>query len=127
MREAVCAFANDPPGHAKPGAVFIGAQDDGSPGRLTVTDQLLLTMAVLKSDGGIVPQRRQRAIARLSRVRSALTLKVKRFVSDKARVLTDVPAEASGQLLFLGFATPSWTRPSSTARCNRWCCALMKS
>jgi len=56
VREAVCAFANDLPGHAKPGVVFIGAQDDGSPGSLTVTDQLLLTMADIKSDGRIVPQ-----------------------------------------------------------------------
>jgi ATP-dependent DNA helicase RecG len=56
VREAVCAFANDLPGHAKPGVVFIGAQDDGSPGTLTVTDQLLLTLADIKSDGRIVPQ-----------------------------------------------------------------------
>jgi ATP-dependent DNA helicase RecG len=56
VREAVCAFANDLPGHAKPGGVFIGAQDDGSPGSLTVTDQLLLTLADLKSDGRTVPQ-----------------------------------------------------------------------
>ncbi len=56
VREAVCALANDLPGHAKPGVVFIGAQDDGSPGTLTVTDQLLLTMADIKSDGRIVPQ-----------------------------------------------------------------------
>lgn len=56
VREAVCAFANDLPGHAKPGVVFIGAQDDGRPGSLTVTDQLLLTLADIKSDGRIVPQ-----------------------------------------------------------------------
>jgi ATP-dependent DNA helicase RecG len=56
VREAVCAFANDLPGHAKPGVVIIGAQDDGSPGTLTVTDQLLLTLADIKSDGRIVPQ-----------------------------------------------------------------------
>ena len=56
VREAVCAFANDLPGHAKPGVVFIGAQDDGSPSTLTVTDQLLLTLIGIKSDGHIVPQ-----------------------------------------------------------------------
>jgi ATP-dependent DNA helicase RecG len=56
VREAVCAFANDLPGHAKPGVVFIGAQDDGRPDSLTVTDQLLLKMADIKSDGRIVPQ-----------------------------------------------------------------------
>ncbi len=55
-REAVCAFANDLPGHAKPGVVFIGARDDGNPAGLTITDQLLLTVADIKSDGRIVPQ-----------------------------------------------------------------------
>ena len=55
VREAVCAFANDLPGHAQPGVIFVGAQDDGSAAGLSVTDQLLLTMADIKSDG-IVPQ-----------------------------------------------------------------------
>ena len=31
VREAVCAFANDLPDHRKPGVVFIGARDNGSP------------------------------------------------------------------------------------------------
>lgn len=56
VREAVCAFANDLPGHGKPGVVFIGAEDDGSPANLTITDQLLVTLADIKSDGRIVPQ-----------------------------------------------------------------------
>ncbi len=56
VREAVCAFANDLPGHGKPGAVFIGVNDDGSAAGLTVDDQLLLTLADIKSDGRIVPQ-----------------------------------------------------------------------
>lgn len=56
VREAVCAFANDLPGHGKPGVIFIGAEDDGSPANITVTDQLLLTLADMKSDGRIVPQ-----------------------------------------------------------------------
>jgi hypothetical protein len=47
-------------------------------------------------------QRRQRAIARLTRVRSALTQKVKRFVRRKVRGHAGLPAQASGQLLFLG-------------------------
>ena len=55
-REAVCAFANDLPGHGKPGVVFIGVDDDGSAAGLTVDDQLLLTLADIKSDGRIVPQ-----------------------------------------------------------------------
>ena len=55
-REAVCAFANDLPGHGKPGVVFIGVNDDGGAAGLTVDDQLLLTLADIKSDGRIVPQ-----------------------------------------------------------------------
>ncbi|HBL29212.1 MAG TPA: transcriptional regulator [Acidobacteria bacterium] len=54
-REAVCAFANDLPGHGRPGVVFIGARDDGSPSGLSVTDELLLQLADLKTDGNIVP------------------------------------------------------------------------
>ncbi len=56
VREAVCAFANDLPGHNLPGVVFVGAEDDGSPAGLILTDQLLLTLADVKSDGRIVPQ-----------------------------------------------------------------------
>ena len=55
VREAVCAFANDLPNHAKPGIVFIGARDDGSPSKLPITDRLLLTLADVKSDGKTVP------------------------------------------------------------------------
>lgn len=54
-REAVCAFANDFPGHGRPGVVFIGARDDGTPSGLAVTDALLLQLADLKTDGNIVP------------------------------------------------------------------------
>jgi ATP-dependent DNA helicase RecG len=55
VREAVCAFANDLPDHRKPGIVFIGAKDDGSPSGLAVTDDLLLQLADIKTDGNIVP------------------------------------------------------------------------
>lgn len=54
-RQAVCAFANDLPNHRKPGVVFIGAMNDGSASHITVTDQLLLTLADIKSDGKTVP------------------------------------------------------------------------
>jgi ATP-dependent DNA helicase RecG len=55
VRQAVCAFANDLPNHAAPGVVFIGANDDGSPSSVDVTDQLLLTLADIKTDGKTVP------------------------------------------------------------------------
>lgn len=54
-RQAVCAFANDLPNHGKPGIIFIGANDDGSAANISVTDQLLLTLSDMKTDGKIVP------------------------------------------------------------------------
>ena len=47
-------------------------------------------------------QRGQRAAARLNRVRSAVTLEVKVVVSCGVNGHAVVPAEASGQLPFLG-------------------------
>lgn len=55
VRQAVCAFANDLPGHGQPGVVFIGANDDGSPSGIDIDDRLLLTLADIKTDGKIVP------------------------------------------------------------------------
>lgn len=55
VRQAVCAFANDLPGHGRPGVVFIGVRDDGRPAGLTVTDELLRSLADVKTDGNIVP------------------------------------------------------------------------
>ncbi len=55
VRQAVCAFANDLPGHGKPGVVFIGVRDDGSDAGLVVTDELLRSLADVKSDGNITP------------------------------------------------------------------------
>ena len=36
IREAVCAFANDLPGHRRPGVVFVGADDAGRPTGLPI-------------------------------------------------------------------------------------------
>jgi len=55
VREAVCAFANDLPGHGQPGVVFVGARDDGSPSGLAVTDELLRQLGDIKTDGNILP------------------------------------------------------------------------
>jgi len=54
-RQATCAFGNDLPNHRQPGVLFVGARDDGTPNGLAITDQLLLTLADIKSDGKIVP------------------------------------------------------------------------
>jgi ATP-dependent DNA helicase RecG len=55
IRQAVCAFANDLPGHRRAGVVFVGVRDDGSPSGLAVTDDLLRALADVKTDGNIVP------------------------------------------------------------------------
>ncbi len=55
IRQAVCAFANDLPDHRRPGVVFVGADDDGAPVGLEITDELLLQLADVKTDGNIVP------------------------------------------------------------------------
>ncbi len=54
-RQAVCSFANDLPNHGRPGVLFVGVRDDGSPSKLVVTDELLRTLADIKSDGQIAP------------------------------------------------------------------------
>lgn len=43
--DAITAFANDLPNHGAPGYLVVGARDDGSLNGLTVTDQLLLSLA----------------------------------------------------------------------------------
>ena len=55
IREAICAFANDLPGHKKPGVVFVGIKNDKTIGDLSVTDQLLQQLADMKTDGNVVP------------------------------------------------------------------------
>jgi ATP-dependent DNA helicase RecG len=56
-RQAVCAFANDLPGHGLPGVLFVGIKDDGSPmgPDFAVTDELLKTLGDIKTDGKITP------------------------------------------------------------------------
>ena len=54
-RQAICAFANDLPNHQKPGVLFIGAKDDGSPSGTPITDKLLQILADIRSDGNTVP------------------------------------------------------------------------
>jgi len=56
-RQAVCAFANDLPGHDAPGVLFVGIENDGAPSGpdFVVTDDLLKTLADIKTDGKITP------------------------------------------------------------------------
>lgn len=55
IRQALCAFANDLPGHGKPGVLFVGVDDEGTPTGLTVTDQLLQNLASMRGDGNLLP------------------------------------------------------------------------
>lgn len=55
LREAICAFANDLPHHQQPGVLFIGVNNDGSCANLPITDQLLITLSNMRSDGNILP------------------------------------------------------------------------
>lgn len=54
-RQAVCAFANDLPNHNQPSVLFIGAKDNDEPGSLAITDELLRSLADMKTDGNILP------------------------------------------------------------------------
>ncbi len=55
IREAICAFSNDLPDHRLPGVFFIGVHDDGACAGLTVTDDVLLRLADIRSEGKILP------------------------------------------------------------------------
>lgn len=53
--QAICAFANDYPQHRQPGYLIVGADDQGQPTGLNITDQLLQNLGALRSDGNILP------------------------------------------------------------------------
>ena len=54
--QAICAFANDIPGHGKPGYLFIGASNKtGKIAGIEITDQLLRNLADHRDSGQIVP------------------------------------------------------------------------
>jgi len=55
IRQAICAFANDLPNYQEPGVILIGANDNGTCASLPITDELLRTLADMRSDGNITP------------------------------------------------------------------------
>jgi ATP-dependent DNA helicase RecG len=55
IRQAICAFANDLPGHYADGVIFAGVRDDGSAPGLEIDDRLLLTLSDMRTDGRILP------------------------------------------------------------------------
>lgn len=55
IRQAICAFANDLPATGLPGYLLIGVDEQGVPTGKPITDQNLLTLADMRSDGNILP------------------------------------------------------------------------
>ena len=55
IAQAICAYANDLPGHRAPGLVVIGVDDEGRPTGLSVSDELLRNLGAIRSDGNILP------------------------------------------------------------------------
>lgn len=55
IAQAICAFANDLPGHRLPGVLVVGLRDDATPANLTIDDQLLLDLGAIRSDGKVLP------------------------------------------------------------------------
>ena len=47
-RQAVCAFSNDIGNHNLPGLLFIGAEDDGAPSNLPISDELLRNISLTR-------------------------------------------------------------------------------
>jgi len=82
VRQAVCAFANDLPGHNKPGVVFIGARDkDGAAVGLDISDELLRSLADIRSDGNILPL-------------PSMTVEKRHLQGKDVAVITVMPADA---------------------------------
>lgn len=55
FQEAICAFANDLPGHRKHGYLLIGVDDRGNISGLKVDDALMKRISGIRSDGNILP------------------------------------------------------------------------
>ena len=53
--EAVCAFANDFPGHRQPGYLLVGVDDNGQASGLVVTDEVLRVLGDLRSNVNLEP------------------------------------------------------------------------
>ena len=53
--EAICAFANDFPNYRQPGYLLVGVNDNGKASGLTVTDELLRSLAELRSNVNLEP------------------------------------------------------------------------
>lgn len=79
--QAVCAFANDLPNHQSAGVLFVGAQENGQPSGFPITDELLTTLADIRSNGNIIPP-------------PTLTVQKRRLKDADMAVVTVLPADA---------------------------------
>lgn len=55
IRRNICAFANDLPGHGRPGVILIGVKEDGSCASLSINDRMMRMLAQMRDDGNILP------------------------------------------------------------------------
>lgn len=55
IAQANCAYSNDLPNHRAPGLIVVGMNDAGEPTGLRITDELLLNLGAIRSDGNILP------------------------------------------------------------------------
>jgi ATP-dependent DNA helicase RecG len=81
IAQAICAFANDLPDHRLPGVVIVGADDNGRPVGAEITDQLLQTLADIKSNGQILPP-------------PSLTVEKRTLRGSEMAVVTVLPADS---------------------------------
>ena len=81
IRQAICAFANDLAGNKLPGVLVVGVNDKGEPVGTPITDQLLQSLASMRSDGNILPF-------------PALTVQKKSIKGKEVAVVLVEPADA---------------------------------
>ena len=56
IARSICAFANDLPGHRKPGVIFVGVEDDGRCAGLMIDDEILKRLADMRDHGQLLPR-----------------------------------------------------------------------
>lgn len=81
LRQAICAFANDLPNYSAPGIVFLGVRDNGDPAGLRITDELLLKLAGVRSEGSILPL-------------PSMTVEKRALAGSEVVVITVLPSDA---------------------------------
>lgn len=81
VSQALCAFANDLPNHDRPGILFVGARDNGEPSGAAITEQILQSLADLRSNGNILPP-------------PALTVAKRRLKNADMAVVEVLPADS---------------------------------